>query len=543
MRRLVVAAATGLTIVLVAFSLHTLSTAMEGNETQALASVFESPIDPPSTIIGTVFNDANGNGEQDSAESGIAGVTVELANSYTDTTTTDFSGVYSFTVALTDHYTVTSTTPTGYAATTIENRVVHIAGPGQAMEGIDFGYRGIGSIAGTVFSDDNGNEVQDGTEQGIRNATVTLLRDSSTISTTMTSSDGSYSFAPLFLGDYSVRETDLAGYDSTTPNEVDVSLTDAGQEETVDFGDRGFGAIQGTVFNDEDGDGEQDLGETGINGVTVKLLSASLVISETTTASDGSYTFDPTWLDDYTVQEIDPEGYTSTTPNQVAVPLTTPQQLEVVDFGDRAVGTIQGTVFSDDNDNEVQDGTEQGIADVTVALLQNSSTISTTTTASDGSYSFGPLFLGDYTVRETDLEGYASTTPNEVNVSLTSAGQETTVDFGDRGVGTIRGTVFDDMNGDGTMDAGEPGIEGVTVGLVQDSSTISTTTTANDGTYSFAPLFLGEYAVQETDPEGYDSTTPNEVDVFLTEAGQEKIVDFGDRINFIYLPLIARNYP
>src|SRR5580692_5371253 len=55
-------------------------------------------------ISGTVFNDANGNGKQDSGEAGIAGVTVYIDSSNAGVfkvgdleTTTNSSGVYSFT--------------------------------------------------------------------------------------------------------------------------------------------------------------------------------------------------------------------------------------------------------------------------------------------------------------------------------------------------------------------------------------------------------------------------------------------------------------
>ena len=141
MRRLVVAAATGLTIVLVAFSLHTLSTAMLGDEAQTLPSTFASPIDPPSTIAGSVFGDTDGDGERHEGEPGIPDVLVKLANSVDETTTTDSEGNYSFTVGWADHYTVTAMTPAGYAATTTESHVVQVTGPNKAIEGIDFGYR------------------------------------------------------------------------------------------------------------------------------------------------------------------------------------------------------------------------------------------------------------------------------------------------------------------------------------------------------------------------------------------------------------------
>src|SRR5205085_1931675 len=78
---------------------------------------------------------------------------------------------------------------------------------------------------------------------------------------------------------------------------------------------------------------------------------------------------------------------------------------------------------------------------------------------------------------------------------------------------TIAGTVYQDTNGNGAFNAGEPGIAGVTLtlsgtnGLGQ--AITATATTAADGTYSFSTdsnsntLRPGTYQVVETQPSGY----------------------------------------
>lgn len=146
MRRPVAAAAAGLTLVIIALSLHTLPTALGGDETQTstsiFASPFTSPIDPPySKITGTVFGDTDGDAKKNLGEPGIPDVTVKLSNSYTDMTTTDSSGVYTFTVTLTDHYTVTATTPPGYVPTTDESHDIEVISQDPEVYSVDFGYR------------------------------------------------------------------------------------------------------------------------------------------------------------------------------------------------------------------------------------------------------------------------------------------------------------------------------------------------------------------------------------------------------------------
>ncbi len=528
MRRLVAAATTGLTIALIALSLQSWSTALVGDGTQILSSLFTSPVDPPSTIGGTVFDDANGNGERDAGEPGLPGVTLKLRNGISGTITTDPNGNYSFSLAWSGYYTVTAMTPAGYANTTPEEVVARLTGPNQHVT-VDFGYRGVGTVRGTVFDDRDIDETQDEGEPGVSGATITLLQGGSIISTTTTTADGTYQFASLFLGEYTVEETNPSGYIDTTPNTRPVTLTTPGQEKTVNFGDYGPSRVTGVVFNDLDGDSEQSSEEKGLPGVTVQLLRGATTELTATTDSNGVYFLLWDELGDYTVRETDLEGYVSTSPNEVNVSKTMPSQVETVNFADRGIGTIHGTVFDDSNGDGTQDTEESGIKGVNITLHQDNSTDLSTVTASDGSYEFVALGLGDYTVEETDPEGYSSTTPNVITASLTMTRQVAAVDFGDRGIGTIRGVVFDDQDGSQEQDPGEPGINGVTITLLQEGSAVFTTTTGNGGVYRFDPVWLGDYTVQETDREGYTSTTDNTATVSLTMTRQVEVRNFGDR--------------
>ncbi|MCB0597952.1 MAG: DUF11 domain-containing protein, partial [Phaeodactylibacter sp.] len=70
------------------------------------------------------------------------------------------------------------------------------------------------------------------------------------------------------------------------------------------------------VWDDQDFDGVQDVGEPGIGGVTVNLLDGSgNFLQTTTTAPDGSYSFTDLVPGDYIVEFVTPGGYDATTPN------------------------------------------------------------------------------------------------------------------------------------------------------------------------------------------------------------------------------------
>ncbi|MDR3636948.1 MAG: Ig-like domain repeat protein [Isosphaeraceae bacterium] len=82
--------------------------------------------------------------------------------------------------------------------------------------------------------------------------------------------------------------------------------------------------------------------------------------------------------------------------------------------------------------------------------------------------------------------------------------------------GSIQGTLWNDLNGDGARQTGEPALVGRTVFLDQnqdgvlDNGEVSTTTGA-DGSYSFSGLVPGTYYVAEVLPSGWQQSAPGSV--------------------------------
>src|SRR6185369_13313387 len=272
-----------------------------------------------------VWYDLNGNGVQDSGETGINGITVQLLDSTGNviaTKTTSGDGDYLFTDLVAGTYTVrivASSLPAGLIETydldgtgTQHTAAVTLAA-GASRTDVDFGYRGTASIVDRVWSDTNGNGAQDSGETGINGVTVQLLDSTGTaIATTTTSGDGNYTFRNLLADNYTVKVTSTTlpagvtpSYDldgTATANTAAVTLTGGQMRTDVDFGYRGTASIGDRVWNDSNGNGAQDSGETGINGVTVQLLdSTGAVITTTTTSGDGSYTFSNLLAGNYTV--------------------------------------------------------------------------------------------------------------------------------------------------------------------------------------------------------------------------------------------------
>ena len=96
-------------------------------------------------------------------------------------------------------------------------------------------------------------------------------------------------------------------------------------------------------------------------------------------------------------------------------------------------------------------------------------------------------------------------------------------------LGTIRGTVFEDRDGNGLRGAGEPGLAGATVTLATVSgATVGTRHTGADGSYAFTGLTSGTYRLAETNPSGATSTTLDQV-LLPVSSGDVLVFDFGDR--------------
>jgi uncharacterized repeat protein (TIGR01451 family) len=94
------------------------------------------------------------------------------------------------------------------------------------------------------------------------------------------------------------------------------------------------GSISGQVYNDADGDGILDAGETGLAGVTVQLKDASGSVIETPSiAADGAYTFTGLNAGTYQVYaEILDSSRVQTTPNPAAITLAE-AEAKTVNFG------------------------------------------------------------------------------------------------------------------------------------------------------------------------------------------------------------------
>jgi uncharacterized repeat protein (TIGR01451 family) len=124
------------------------------------------------------------------------------------------------------------------------------------------------------------------------------------------------------------------------------------------------------------------------------------------------------------------------------------------------------------------------------------------TIVADGAISFGEGASLDG--RGLSVAGAISLSNNAATVPPTSCTSATT------GTASLSGSTYDDKNKSGSYDGGDTPIGGVTVTLLDATSTsVGSTTTSAGGTYSFTGLTAGTpYSVSFSTPAGYSATAP-----------------------------------
>ena len=542
-------------------------------------------------LSGKVYYDANESSSFDNGEDPFKDITVELVGAdgnVVATTKTDADGNYSFTGLDAGTYTVKVTkagdiaelTQTEDPDGTKDNAsgAITLNADNPVRENVNFGYIKKHAISGNVYLDQNRDKTKNTGDIDLSGVTVKLLdKDGNVVGTTTTDKDGNYSFTGLNDGTYTVQvdktgpladkeqTEDPSGKTDSRSQAITFTRTDP-DVTNVNFGYAEDYTVSGTVYYDKDRSETLNNSEPGFDGITVNLLGEDgSVVATTTTKADGTYSFSKLPAGKYTVkvepsdllknyeQTEDPDGTKDHTSGVIQVNHDNPS-VKNVNFGYAPNFAINGTIYRDGDRDGKKGDTEGRYSGVTVQLLdKDGKVIATTTTDKDGKYSFEHLPDGTYSVKvvkdgaltDTDQTGDPDNKLDNASEPITLDEKNPTkgdVDFGYVPNNTIKGTVYRDDNRDKTINGDEPGLERVSVQLLdEDGKVLQTLDTDADGNYAFQHLPDGKYTVKvvrSSSIKDYDQTEDPDATVDDTSAvytmGPENSLQ--EKVNFGYVP-------
>ncbi|MCA8988462.1 MAG: hypothetical protein KDA78_12505, partial [Planctomycetaceae bacterium] len=346
-----------------------------------------------SSVVGTIYNDIDGNGVRTAGEDGLSGWTVYLDidqdgtlstladGSPEPSAVTNVDGDYTIRNVLPGTYRVTELIETGWRATQPASRDISVVSGADAT--VNFLNFAGGTITGFVWNDQVGNGdgirdvdpvTGDYLDVGLEGWTVFLDLNKNSLPdadepSTLTDAEGRYEFIDVPTGiTYEVTELLPAGWEvSKTFDTKQSAEFNALETFVLDFANFSLtnGSIQGSVWNDANLDGIRNVDSTtgeftepGLADWTIFLdLNHNGVLDgtepSTLTNEDGNYSFISLSEGDYEVTEILPAGWDVSPGYDVAqtVGVTGGERTTAGDFANFTVenGSLRGIIWNDLN--------------------------------------------------------------------------------------------------------------------------------------------------------------------------------------------------
>ena len=363
-----------------------------------------------STISGDVYHDVNSNGVRDIGEPGLGNWKVRLTGGKTDSVLTLASGSYTFTSVPPGNFTITEVTQVGYILTAPESGYQEATvTSGQTITDKSFANYKFGAIAGVVYRDRNGNGIRDVGETPLENWKISITGPR--VDSVLSDANGNYIFLFLYAGTYTVGEELLENWYESYPQSgtYSVAITSGVNAFAKDFGNYELSTARGIVFNDLNGNGTRDNGESGVENWKIRIAGSK----DDSTLSDinGNYIFQKISAGSFTITQDVQSDWVQTKPSSFGSYNFTvvSEQLTGLDFGSYHYSSIGGLVFEDFNGNGIKDVGDNGVGSWKVKL--SGGVIDSMLTDNSGTYLFDSLPPGNFTLKQELQTGWGRSFP------------------------------------------------------------------------------------------------------------------------------------
>lgn len=495
-------------------------------------------------VRGVVYLDANYNGLYDEGETLVSGVKLEVIKQnkgdVVGRATTAKDGAFEVDNLRSSTYQIRVVLPEGLFFTRLSaeeggNRFKANAGRREyTISDVKMEVGGVlllnvgaikpAKVTGTVYQDDDFSGTRSGKEKTVSGITVNLLdAQGNVVAADKTSAKGVYEFGGLVPGTYTVAMTAKEGYAFTKTGAGNVmrntgkgtGRSDAFEVplgETISGMDCGMilpGVVQGKVFGDANDNGVQDMGETGLVGTVVRLMSDEGEHFAAEIGEDGLFCFDAVMPGRYYLQYDLPED---TVRAKVAANGNTLGEGDAdvwFDFpmashvdaplcGGVVLSSIGGKMFHDANANGVQDAGEDAVSGAAVTLVPAGGEPVVAMTDEAGAYLLSGLRPDEYTMSVEFPEGHVLSNAAALSLPVTAGyrGGVTALtipmgtklraqDLGTVKAASIAGCLWLDASNDGVLNEDEFGTAGEQIVVIDEANgeVFATLVTAADGSF------------------------------------------------------------
>ena len=518
----------------------------------------------PASVGDFVWSDTNGNGIQDAGEPGIGGVFIMLtdcAGNWKGQTTSGTNGAYSFTNVTPGSYKIKFVTPANHT-----NAPTNAGSDDTKDSDLLQGWTGFTECF-DLASGQNRTDIDAGfvpenpsggcdnfTDGGAIGGTQTICSggDAALLTNVALPTGGAGGIEYLWMAkagttcpnnaSYTIAGANGPSYDpgvlteTTTfrrcarrvgctswPGESNcITVTVDNSPECGQGNDPA--SVGDFVWSDTNGNGIQDAGEPGIADVFIMLTDcAGNWKGQTTSDANGAYSFDDLTPGSYKIKFVTPANYSNAPTDAGTDDAKDSDLLQGWTGFTECFDLASGENRTDIDAGFVPDGQTGGDLtltcsdNVTVTAPANQSTAvmswvepnafstcsgSATLNQTSGPMNNQPMAIGTQTVSYSASDNCGNYETCSFTVTV-EAGVPVTP-------GSIGDFVWNDLNGNGLQDAGEPGLEGVFVMLTDCAGNWKgQTTTDADGAYHFANVAPGSYKVKFVGPLGSSPAPTN----------------------------------